>query len=53
MKSFSQFVNDFISEEVLNGNVKENEEYILTVEEEIVKFQEKEIKKTKKKKGTE
>jgi ATP-dependent Clp protease ATP-binding subunit ClpC len=46
-------IEDFISEEVLNGNVKENEEYILTVEEEIVKFQEKEIKKTKKKKGTE
>jgi ATP-dependent Clp protease ATP-binding subunit ClpC len=46
-------IEDFISEEVLNGNVKENEEYILTVEEEIVKFKEKEVKKTKKKKGTE
>jgi ATP-dependent Clp protease ATP-binding subunit ClpC len=46
-------IEDFISEEVLNGNVKENEEYILTAEEEIVKFKEKEVKKTKKKKGTE
>ena len=46
-------IEDYISEEVLNGNVKENEEYILTVEEEIVKFKEKEIKKSKKKKGTE
>jgi len=46
-------IEDFISEEVLNGNVKENEEYILTVEEEIVKFKEKEVKKTKNKKGTE
>lgn len=46
-------IEDFISEEVLNGNVKENEEYILTVEEEIVKFKENETKKTKKKKGTE
>jgi ATP-dependent Clp protease ATP-binding subunit ClpC len=46
-------IEDYISEEVLNGNVKENEEYVLTVEEEIVKFKEKEIKKSKKKKGTE
>jgi ATP-dependent Clp protease ATP-binding subunit ClpC len=46
-------IEDFISEEVLNGNVKENEKYILTVEEEIVKFKENETKKTKKKKGTE
>jgi ATP-dependent Clp protease ATP-binding subunit ClpC len=46
-------IEDFISEEVLNGNVKENEEYVLTVEDEIVKFKETEIKKTKKKKGTE
>jgi len=46
-------IEDFISEEVLNGNVKENEEYILTVEEQIVKFKENETKKTKKKKGTE
>jgi ATP-dependent Clp protease ATP-binding subunit ClpC len=45
-------IEDFVSEEVLNGNVKENEEYILTVEEEIVKFKENETKKTKKKKGT-
>jgi ATP-dependent Clp protease ATP-binding subunit ClpC len=46
-------IEDFISEEVLNGSVKENEEYVLTVEDEVVKFIEKEIKKTKKKKGTE
>ena len=46
-------IEDYISEEVLNGNVKENEEYVITVEEEIVKFKEKEIKKSKKKKGTE
>jgi ATP-dependent Clp protease ATP-binding subunit ClpC len=46
-------IEDFISEEVLNGNVVENESYILTVENEIVKFKEKEVKKPKKKKGTE
>jgi len=46
-------IEDFISEEVLNGLIIENEEYILTVIDENIKFKEKEIKKTKKKKGTE
>jgi len=46
-------IEDYISEEVLNGNVVENEEYILTAEDELVKFKDKEIKKSKKKKGTE
>jgi ATP-dependent Clp protease ATP-binding subunit ClpC len=46
-------IEDFISEEVLNGNIVENEEYTLTTNEEIVVFKEKEIKKSKKKKGTE
>jgi hypothetical protein len=46
-------IEDFISEEVLNGKIVENEEYLLTVEEEKIIFKDKEIKKTKKKKGTE
>jgi ATP-dependent Clp protease ATP-binding subunit ClpC len=46
-------IEDFISEEVLNGNVVENDEYTLTVEEENVIFKPKEVKKVKKKKGTE
>jgi len=45
-------IEDFISEEVLNGKVIETEEYVLTVEDEQVKFKDKEIKKNKKKKGT-
>lgn len=46
-------IEDFISEEVLNGKVIEKEEYVLTVEDEDIKFKEKEVKKVKKKKGTE
>ena len=46
-------IEDFISEEVLNGNVTEHESYILTVLDEKIQFKEKEVKKTKKKKGTE
>jgi ATP-dependent Clp protease ATP-binding subunit ClpC len=46
-------IEDFVSEEVLNGVIVENEEYILTVVDETIKFKEKETKKTKKKKGTE
>ena len=43
----------FISEEVLNVKIMENVEYILTSEDENILFKEKEMKKTKKKKGTE
>ena len=46
-------IEDFISEEVLNGNVVENEKYELTTNEENIVFKEKEVKKSKKKKGTE
>ena len=46
-------IEDFISEEVLNGKIMENVEYILTSEDENILFKEKEMKKTKKKKGTE
>jgi ATP-dependent Clp protease ATP-binding subunit ClpC len=46
-------IEDFISEEVLNGKIVENEEYVLTVDDEEVKFKDKETKKSKKKKGTE
>jgi ATP-dependent Clp protease ATP-binding subunit ClpC len=46
-------IEDFISEEVLNGKIIENEEFVLTVEEEKIIFKDKEVKKTKKKKGTE
>jgi len=46
-------IEDFISEEVLNGNVVENEKYELTINEENIVFKEKEVKKSKKKKGTE
>ena len=46
-------IEDFISEEILNGNIIENEDYVLIVEDENVKFKSKETKKTKKKKGTE
>jgi ATP-dependent Clp protease ATP-binding subunit ClpC len=46
-------IEDFVSEEVLNGVIVENEEYVLTVEEEKIIFKNKEVKKTKKKKGTE
>jgi len=46
-------IEDFISEEVLNGNVVENENYELTTNEENIVFKEKEVKKSKKKKGTE
>jgi ATP-dependent Clp protease ATP-binding subunit ClpC len=46
-------IEDFISEEVLNGNVAENEKYELTTNEENIVFKEKEVKKSKKKKGTE
>ena len=46
-------IEDFVSEEVLNGVIVENEEYILTVVDETIKFKEKETKKMKKKKGTE
>jgi hypothetical protein len=46
-------IEDFISEEVLNGVILENQEYTLTVNDEKIVFQEKETKKTKKKKGTE
>jgi ATP-dependent Clp protease ATP-binding subunit ClpC len=46
-------IEDFISEEVLNGLIVENKEYILTVIDENIKLKEKEIKKTKNKKGTE
>ena len=46
-------IEDFISEEVLNGKILENTEYILTVEEEKIVFKDKELKKGKKKKGTE
>jgi hypothetical protein len=46
-------IEDFISEEVLNGNVVENEKYELTANEENIVFKEKEVKKSKKKKGTE
>jgi ATP-dependent Clp protease ATP-binding subunit ClpC len=45
-------IEDFISEEVLNGNVNEGEEYVLTIDEEKVIFKPKETKKVKKKKGT-
>lgn len=45
-------IEDFISEEVLNGSILENEEYVLIASEDIIKFKEKEIKKSKKKKGT-
>jgi hypothetical protein len=38
---------------VLNGKIIENEQYILTVDNESIIFKEKETKKTKKKKGTE
>ena len=44
-------IEDFISEEVLNGKIVENEKYELTVEEEKVVL--KTPKKNKKKKGTE
>jgi ATP-dependent Clp protease ATP-binding subunit ClpC len=43
-------IEDFISEEVLNGNVVENGDYTLVVEDEKVKF--KTDKKSKNKKGT-
>jgi ATP-dependent Clp protease ATP-binding subunit ClpC len=46
-------IEDFISEEVLNGKVVENEKYELTTNEENIVFKEKEVKKSKKKKGTE
>jgi len=46
-------IEDFVSEEVLNGKILENEEYVLTTESENIVFKEKEVKKTKKKKGTE
>ena len=46
-------IEDFISEEVLNGKIIENEEFVLTIEEEKIIFKDKEVKKTKKKKGTE
>ena len=48
-------IEDFISEEVLKGDLLTNTEYVLYVEEEIVKMKtkESETKKTKKKKGTE
>lgn len=46
-------IEDFISEEVLNGKILENTEYILTVEDEKIVFKDKELKKGKKKKGTE
>jgi ATP-dependent Clp protease ATP-binding subunit ClpC len=46
-------IEDFISEEVLNGNVVENQNYELTTNEENIVFKEKEVKKSKKKKGTE
>ena len=46
-------IEDFISEEVLNGNILENENYVLITEDETIKFKDKEVKKTKKKKGTE
>ena len=46
-------IEDFISEEILNGNIIENEDYVLTVENENIKFKSKETKKGKKKKGTE
>jgi ATP-dependent Clp protease ATP-binding subunit ClpC len=45
-------IEDYISEEVLNGNVNEGEEYVLTIDEEKVIFKPKETKKVKKKKGT-
>ena len=44
-------IEDFISEEVLNGKIVENEKYSLTVEEEKVVLMT--PKKNKKKKGTE
>ena len=46
-------IEDFISEEILNGNIIENETYILIAEDENIKLKPKETKKTKKKKGTE
>ena len=46
-------IEDFISEEVLNGKVLEHQEYILTTEEENIVFKEIEVKKVKKKKGVE
>jgi hypothetical protein len=46
-------IEDFISEEVLNGNVVENEKYELTTNEENIVFKEKEVKKSKKKKRDE
>ena len=44
-------IEDFISEEILNGNIIENENYVLTVEDENIKFKSKETKKGKNKKG--
>ena len=38
-------IEDFISEEVLNGKVLEHQEYILTTEEENIVFKEIEVKK--------
>jgi hypothetical protein len=46
-------IEDFISEEILNGNIIENEPYTLIAEDENIKLKPKETNKTKKKKGTE
>jgi ATP-dependent Clp protease ATP-binding subunit ClpC len=44
-------IEDYISEEVLKGNIEDNVEYELYVEEKDIKIKERKQKKTKKKKG--